>query len=1191
MSEQKILVPVYVEALLVDPATSEAEVWKDLSVNYSMIAARLGRNLEDGNLKELSSGLCEPGVHLHWALPAALTHGLNDENGITFPNVPDRWLIVRTNLDGDLLVQKKWILESSYKGNDGTSKWVEKSGTVFSPTQIGRSFLLDEQYAGDPIANDPLTAIAPGNPSFAAVYAACRDVFGFYDDMKGARAGVYSYSVFGWYSNSGHDPIRKLDDKADAMQQQIRASILSRWHIPSLEGAGDSPSGIVCHGHIHSVVYDNTPGKRYTYEGQRKAVNIAIGNTAPEAKSMQLGAVSGLDTFVMNAFLEDAVKDLNNTLKIEELLDGKSFSGIDGGTLWEIQPIKDDKEEQRKQPDLFILFSDTTFADAYALLRRQQEKYDWLLSQLRHAIAELGAAYEKEIIASVGGNADIKAKTTLNQNYLKGNIKAIIDEIGQAKAVVDEQIAYLCSHPLLLDTKEPDKKNVAFELAKKQGPRFWKPSEPAIVLSGPGLPTQEKYSNDGTKTVICRITDEVSTAIAIKDANNKKKDLLLGDGFQLSIAVKGTIDKSLEDSMKKLYLEKLYFDPMMSGVLSRLYYNTAVTNERTEALSRAMKDLVSFQSSDTETESVITEIVSDSRRQAVGHSADILRFAGNTGIQQWRHPFTPIYMVWYADFFPSYTIDDTTQKYDDSAWRFDGRSYRFKGSVSEQNKFSYSGKAIVTDAIAGLLKQKLPPSYFHRQNLSQTLNGFSDYLLMRYNGIRLPLLKTEKRIVMSDERLQSFLDETRVPAGMAAGANWFSPYLTVTTQAPYSFFPVRAGHIRLPYLSLVDAFGQVHVLKNDDEDITWNTLQIAPKMRSGADEELIELKPVIVQHSRIDLRWYDAGTTDWRESNSDPQTSPVCGWMLPDKLSSALHIYEADGRHCGSLAIVKDSQQPTGKKLVWKPSPGTGSQSFATSITNSYLKDFVSSFYNDTKEEPVNRVGELEILLDCCHRKYQLLHGSQSTAPSVSQLIGQPLAVVRAGIKMELQGMPAQPQGWNHLLNDKKIIDPPGLEHTGFPVYIGDFSDNQDGLVAYFEGGENSGMMHLPLAAPVYGFTSPFFKQDPVGLSFGGQNNIRELILLIDPSASVKATCGVLPAKSVSLPTYFYARGMEQIEVTLEVAPFLGITDELAIPVCTEQEKVWKFITKNSRGEWEQPIDIADPGKKSPALVSVLSAI
>jgi len=49
-------------------------------------------------------------IHLHWALPDALTIGKAEADGITFPVVPNRWLIIRR---GGNKSEKQWVLEKN----------------------------------------------------------------------------------------------------------------------------------------------------------------------------------------------------------------------------------------------------------------------------------------------------------------------------------------------------------------------------------------------------------------------------------------------------------------------------------------------------------------------------------------------------------------------------------------------------------------------------------------------------------------------------------------------------------------------------------------------------------------------------------------------------------------------------------------------------------------------------------------------------------------------------------------------------------------------------------------------------------------------------------------------------------------------------------------------------------------------
>jgi hypothetical protein len=134
-----LTVPMHLDALVLSDELAVLEPMADFerlpyfngqrNVNADMAPiseALLSQPFDDRGL------FLQPGVHLHWALPDALTQGISERvqvpgqgrrpgeagaNGvgsgttITFPAVPNRWLIIRTAKNG---AQKKWVVESDF---------------------------------------------------------------------------------------------------------------------------------------------------------------------------------------------------------------------------------------------------------------------------------------------------------------------------------------------------------------------------------------------------------------------------------------------------------------------------------------------------------------------------------------------------------------------------------------------------------------------------------------------------------------------------------------------------------------------------------------------------------------------------------------------------------------------------------------------------------------------------------------------------------------------------------------------------------------------------------------------------------------------------------------------------------------------------------------------------------------------
>ncbi len=197
------------------------------------------------------------GIHLHWALPDALTHGLETTGGdIEYPKVPDRWMLLRIYID---VVQSRidltpWIIESdrvvelppeaappasSIPWPAGAGKWLS------CKKYLGASMPYD-QWPGGPGAGDlPLTAIGAGDPIFAAYAPACRNVFAFHDSLEdlvlpigdGDQADQVhlTYLITGWYSQPGADPLTDYADPWIKRMHELGWSTVPPYRIGGVD--------------------------------------------------------------------------------------------------------------------------------------------------------------------------------------------------------------------------------------------------------------------------------------------------------------------------------------------------------------------------------------------------------------------------------------------------------------------------------------------------------------------------------------------------------------------------------------------------------------------------------------------------------------------------------------------------------------------------------------------------------------------------------------------------------------------------------------------------------------------------------------------------------------------------------------------------------------------------------------------
>ena len=298
----RLLVPVHIDALAVGKALPPKEIfqWTNLAANFAklngnyLFGAELGGDIgSDGNPFNEAAGL-EPGIHLHFRLPRALTHG--NQSGaekISFPPIPNRWLVQRFSGSGETggkVSYKAWLVKS-----DG--KPAEPANGITWPTfhedkpvefqEIGAcTEVTGPLVEQDETALVPITAIGSGDPAFSAYYPACRGVLGFYDQMADVAADTrLSYLVTGWYSDSQDDPLAKFfsefrskhsispgdltHEQQDQQLTELQAWATERdWNI-IFDKLHPPPARLLCHGLVRGITWQGPALQLYAVPGGR----------------------------------------------------------------------------------------------------------------------------------------------------------------------------------------------------------------------------------------------------------------------------------------------------------------------------------------------------------------------------------------------------------------------------------------------------------------------------------------------------------------------------------------------------------------------------------------------------------------------------------------------------------------------------------------------------------------------------------------------------------------------------------------------------------------------------------------------------------------------------------------------------------------------------------------------------------
>ena len=200
-------------------------------------------------------GSLKKGIHLHWALPDALTQGKTGDAGgsetLSMPTVPNRWLIIKKNNDNSVAEQQQWIVESDYLHPKGSSperavcipiepKKLKKGDPPFRylgrQTKVTNLANWSEDATADRYEN--LNVLGWETPYFSALYDQCFSVFGCYDSNSHSIASVQgcSYEVIGWYADSTKDYIKEfilkeLNKAGNAKNFSQLAKEVANWDL------------------------------------------------------------------------------------------------------------------------------------------------------------------------------------------------------------------------------------------------------------------------------------------------------------------------------------------------------------------------------------------------------------------------------------------------------------------------------------------------------------------------------------------------------------------------------------------------------------------------------------------------------------------------------------------------------------------------------------------------------------------------------------------------------------------------------------------------------------------------------------------------------------------------------------------------------------------------------------------------
>ncbi len=447
------------------------------------------------------------------------------------------------------------------------------------------------------------------------------------------------------------------------------------------------------------------------------------------------------------------------------------------------------------------------------------------------------------------------------------------------------------------------------------------------------------------------------------------------------------------------------------------------------------------------------------------------------------------------------------------------------------------------------------------QCLAQGLGGFNDGLLSYQRTMQLGIEDTRLKPPENDndpyagrwkfvQQVHEEVTRSNVPGSLLR-----SPYLL------NDFNPLRAGALKISGLRIVDTFGRVKVVVDIQNSQSTEVVASQPVTPPPNCPHPIYLPPRLAQPARLNFRWLSA-TQGQQEMNDHPTTSPICGWILPNNLDSSVTVYNTQG---SPLGIIN-------RRATWQAIPGSNQAIAISSIANPYLRQQVQYLLNQGEDFFRDFLTTLNKALETIDPE------GFAQNQAISLLVARPLALVRTQVNLELQGLPAISQTSKDMkadVLDNRYRTTHAFEQVKFPIRIGEYQQLNDCLVGYWvetaQGTYKDNNFYTPQSCFVphpqirtlFDNASDTTPDTPVNLEQTLEaNTAQTLVMLVDPRGQVHASCGVLPAKTISIPPEQYLPALAAIEVTFLSSPLLSDLNQINLTLPEVPGYAWSWLGK-----------------------------
>lgn len=1138
-----LLVPVDLQALVV--GTGDNVEHADVASRLLQVTRREDVPDDGGPPPFTDAAKRPPGVYLHWALPDGLTAGSAAPGGeLVMPPLPDRWLILRLERSERKRRIRGWVVESERGVVHRLQGWREGRGNP--PPSALRP--------------EDLTAVVGGDLAWTAVFDSAENRFAYYDDLKGPPPlpGVLAYLVMGWYSVRELDPLHPL---ASPLSFDERMRKLG-WTVDEarLEGAR-AEAARLRDAVVETLDLDAKPltvagiDTSLEVEGAREPVDVPANEVAPPVlegseqvdvkvepwrpqRSIFHGTVYGI--FAGVGGREDP-KPASADLRV-------AVGGTASESLARLvaDALGGDLAATERLQTAFAYELVDTFDRPDGIPRLEEEIH------LRGFGSAVGGARVEQVRtgdpleAAPGGKP--KGSGPPPRDRGRGKKPRLEFTAARYDEVLD-QFARATRPEAFTPSLDP----VRAEAAPRAGPRYFFPEDPVLMVQG--LKRSLRHGFDGRfepdERLACRLSGDPIASYA---------GLVQGIHLLENRLDHGGIPREASELLNEAVLE----DPFTADDVADVAAER--TGHQPDAVRRRMK---------AERQLLL-------RSQEAGTDAPRLTaFSLKHGVEPspvattiYRQPWIPLFFEWELELALEETINATR-------WQLGELDYELKAPVTATVARQVRGRTLLSATAAKVFASQVNRFLEQEDRLDLAGQGiveepteellrttaveaeYLDVLTGAFDGLR-------ERLLGFGTNLGDWTDDEG-SAGLAVPLN--VPLL------------LWAGTAKLTKARAVDAFGRFVEFAAADLQQVLVSEPLRPPPAANAAPGSVLLAPRIPQLSRLHFRLLDA-EDDAQEAvlnQAEGSRSPVAGWLLPDHVDGAVEFFDQAGNSAGQLR-----HEALGGGVIWESAPGTAPAFGAApgeAMTNRHLIGLATALVQrdaaDRAAGTTRSESPLSALLRVIDSTLWTVDPfGQSGTEHLSMLLGRPVAVVRAHLRLEVEN-DADHYPLPAAIRLARLDAYAELARKLFEVRLGALSRFEDGLLAYFvdddyrtlfpvhamvvdqalPSGPRTGFLGAagdpgaPLAPqPI---VQPYLEADPT-VSLRPAQTVR-LTLLMDPGSKVHVTTGILPRKFVALLRDWIAPPLSRLSPSFRMGPVLvdPVTVQMPLAAGLPKEQLW----------------------------------